>query len=126
MAVTATPAGCPGPCAVLICCGPQLYRPRPRLGWLVPFLKQEGLRTGGTTVLNEYRELPFDHPIAIYLRGPCGRDRRVSRTMMDQLGLDPAHQWRFESVVWQPPGATAAVTLSAPPALKSDASNGVL
>ena len=59
-------------------------------------LKAGGPKDGGTTVLNEYRELPFDHPIAIYLRGPCGRDRQVSRTMMDQLGLDPAHQWRFE------------------------------
>ena len=59
----------------------------------------------------ETRELPFDHPIAIYLRGPAGRDRRVSRSMAELLDLDPTTQWRIETVVWQPPGATAAVTL---------------
>jgi hypothetical protein len=59
----------------------------------------------------ETRELPFDHPIAIYLRSPAGHDRRVSRSMIEQLDLDPTTQWRFEAVVWQPPGATAAVTV---------------
>jgi hypothetical protein len=67
---------------------------------------------------SEFRELPFDHPVAIYLRGPAGRDRRVSRSMMKELDLDPDVDWRFESVVWQQPGATAAVTLRALPQMR--------
>jgi hypothetical protein len=73
---------------------------------------------------SELRELPFDHPVAIYLRGPAGRDRRVSRSMMKQLDLDPTVEWRFESVVWQQPGATAAVTLRALATLREEGALG--
>ena len=59
----------------------------------------------------EERVLPFNHPIAIYLRSAAGRDRRLSSLMVKQLDLDPTTVWRFESVTWEPPGAAAHVTL---------------
>ncbi len=62
-------------------------------------------------MLREERKLAFDHPIAVYLRGAAGRDRRVNSSMIRQLGLDPDQQWRFESVIWEPLGATASITL---------------
>ena len=61
----------------------------------------------------EQRVLQFNHPIAIYLRSPAGRDRRLNSQMIKQLDLDPNTQWRFKSVTWEPPGATAHVTLRA-------------
>jgi hypothetical protein len=57
--------------------------------------------------------LAFNHPISIYLRGPIGRDRRLNSAMAKLLDLDTDKQWRIESVTWEPPGATASLTLIA-------------
>ena len=71
------------------------------------------LTNGGAGMRREERVLPFNHPIAIYLRSAAGRDSRLSSLMVKQLDLDPTTVWRFESVTWEPPGAAAHVTLRA-------------